>query len=213
MLCGLTAFEAQLPGLEHGKPDFVDFTAGLMLRKLIGAEPAHATHVLPDADGKFRHASGPGSAFARPCASTFGRRRRRRNSIARTDCCSLGDLTCWRPFKANLIEDINLALGFFDRFAGAEPNWLMPTMFRAPGTNQSSDTNILRRCDAETHHRLTLGSQSPNRKPVQIPLEFCVLPPRSRAKLALADLWLRPVRQNAKSAVRQLMPSAGQMRD
>ena len=62
---------------------------------------------------------------------------------------SMDDLTCWWSFKENMSEDINLAIGFFDRFAGIEPNWLMPTLFRAWATNRSSDTCSQRGFDAK----------------------------------------------------------------
>ena len=62
---------------------------------------------------------------------------------------SMDDLHSWWSFKENVSEDINLAIGFFDHFAGVEPSWLIPSVFHERGTNQFSETYLQSRSKAK----------------------------------------------------------------
>ena len=60
----------------------------------------------------------------------------------------MDEVRTWWSFKENVMaEDPNLAIGFFDLFAGVEPTWHMPSIFSArhgthPAANLfEADTN------------------------------------------------------------------------
>jgi hypothetical protein len=44
---------------------------------------------------------------------------------------SFWDRRAWWSFRENVREDPSLAIGFFDLFAGIEPNWTSPSSFVA----------------------------------------------------------------------------------
>ena len=53
---------------------------------------------------------------------------------------NMEDLRTWWSFKENVeTEDPNLAIGFFDLFAGVEPNWTMPASYFARKSSRGND--------------------------------------------------------------------------
>ena len=53
---------------------------------------------------------------------------------------NMEDVRTWWSFKENVeIEDPNLAIGFFDLFAGVEPNWTLPAFFSARKSPRRKD--------------------------------------------------------------------------
>lgn len=129
----LREFEAQKPGRADDRRAFVGFAAGLMLRALIrnaplrvlskpeGVDPANPAYFWPE-----------GYAYVAYCLNV-------RAAVLEQDfhedsriAPELSELRSWWSFKENVAEDPSLALAFLDLFAGEEPNWTMPEVFRAP---------------------------------------------------------------------------------
>ena len=149
-LSWLTAFEAQLPTQEQEKPDYVNFAAGLMLRELIKAEPAKATNMPPDVDeSNPAHFWPEGYLYVALCLNIRAAVLEQDFDFENDLLPSMDDLHSWWSFKENISEDINLAIGFFDHFAGVEPSWLIPSVFHERGTNQFSETYLQSRSKAK----------------------------------------------------------------
>ena len=43
---------------------------------------------------------------------------------------ALDSIQTWRSFRENIAEDRSAAIAFLDLFAGEEPNWVFPQIFR-----------------------------------------------------------------------------------
>ncbi|SMX37903.1 hypothetical protein [Maliponia aquimaris] len=127
----LKAFEAQKPTCEDDKPAYVGFAAGLMLRTLIRHKPAVCTERPAGADESNPAYFWPeGYLYVAFCLNVRG-------LVLQTDFHSeqhpsdaLNETRTWWSFRENVHEDPSLAIAFLDLFAGDEPEWSVPELFR-----------------------------------------------------------------------------------
>ena len=131
----LKDFEAQKPADSRSNAAYVGFAAGLMLRALIRHTPA-SVHARP----KSVHENDPahfwpeGYLYVAFCLSVRGQVLRSDYGERQHQSGKLSDLRTWWSFKENTSEDPSLAIGFLDLFAGCEPVWDFPQIFRARPT-------------------------------------------------------------------------------
>ena len=115
----VTSFEGQKPESDTNNETYVGFAAGLMLRALVDVDPA-------------RHITRPDNAdVSKPAyfwpegylyVSFYDK--------AQISGDSLESIKTWRSFRENIAEDRSTAIAFLDLFAGEEPNWTFPQIFR-----------------------------------------------------------------------------------
>lgn len=137
----LECFEAQKPIEIDDKTDFVDFASGLMLRELIKSKPV-TVEALPDGADRSNPAYfwPEGYLYVVLCLNIRAAVIAQEFDIEKHDYPQLDDLGTWWSFKENVeIEDPNLAIGFFDLFAGVEPNWTMPASYFARKSSRGND--------------------------------------------------------------------------
>lgn len=127
----LKAFEEQKPESPEDREDFVDFASGLMLRELVTSKPVSVIDMPKDADQTNPAFYWPeGFLYLVLCLNIRSAIHEQEfdKEIHVSPC--IEDLQTWWSFKENVeVEDSNLAIGFFDLFAGVEPNWYSPTFF------------------------------------------------------------------------------------
>jgi hypothetical protein len=114
--------------------DYMVFTAGSLLTHLIKVEPVgvqsvvvEATGAAPPDDMREIIAFWPeGFIYTSYCISVLQvvLEQETRQSLPMSEIAR--DLRSWWSFRENVREDRWSAIGFFDLFVGAEPNWLSP---------------------------------------------------------------------------------------
>lgn len=127
----LKAFKAQKPAQDSDKPAYVGFAAGLMLQTLIKHKPVSLAKRPEGADqSKPAYFWPEGYLYVAFCLDMRG-------LVLETDFHSeqhpsdaLNETRIWWSFRENVQEDPSLAIAFFDLFAGGEPEWTMPGLFR-----------------------------------------------------------------------------------
>lgn len=128
----LKAFRAQKPADSADNPSYVGFAAGLMLKTLIAKRPVTVEALPEGADASNPAYFWPeGYLYVAFCLNVRG-------LVISTDYHGeqhpgdeLGDLRAWWSFKENVERDSGLAIAFLDLFAGEEPEWTMPELFRS----------------------------------------------------------------------------------
>lgn len=128
----LRAFDAQKPKNRDSRRDYVGFAAGLMLRSLLKHEPVQVVSLPQDPDPKDPAYFWPeGYLYVAYCLSV-------RAAVLEQDfdehlhlTPSLSDLATWRSFRENVREAPGLGIAFLDLFAGSDPEWEMPELFRS----------------------------------------------------------------------------------
>lgn len=137
----LSEFEAQKPADSRRNTAYVGFAAGLMLRALIRHNPSSACSRpkgVPENDPA--HFWPEGYLYVAFCLSVRGRVLRSDYGEQQFQSGKLDDLRTWWSFRENTSEDPSLAIGFLDLFAGCEPSWDFPQIFRArPASRPGSD--------------------------------------------------------------------------
>lgn len=125
------AFEAQKPKHAEDRLAYVGFAAGLMLRSLIRHKPAALIKRPDNADESNPAYFWPeGYLYVVFCLNVRG-------LVLESDFHSeqhpsdvLNETRTWWSFRENVAEDPSLAIAFLDLFAGDEPEWTMPELFR-----------------------------------------------------------------------------------
>ena len=125
------AFEAQKPRHAEDRLAYVGFAAGLMLRSLIRHKPAVLIKRPDTADESNPAYFWPeGYLYVAFCLNVRG-------LVLESDFHSeqhpsdvLNETRTWWSFRENVAEDPSLAIAFLDLFAGDEPEWTMPELFR-----------------------------------------------------------------------------------
>ena len=128
----LAEFQAQKPGADEEKPAYVGFAAGLMLRALIEGAPARVTERGPGGPDDPARFWPEGHLYVAFCLDVRGRVIASDFHGAQRVASALGDIRTWWSFRENVAEDPSRAIGFLDLFAGEEPDWTAPQLFR-PG--------------------------------------------------------------------------------
>lgn len=128
----LKEFEAQKPSREEDKLSYVGFAAGLMLRTLLRKKPVTLLDKPGDADESNPAYFWPeGYLYVAFCLNVRGLVLEHDFHAGQTPSGSLHELRTWWSFRENVAEDPSLAIAFLDLFAGDEPEWSMPELFRS----------------------------------------------------------------------------------
>lgn len=122
------AFEAQKYKAQEHRLEYVTFAAGLMLRELVRHAPVTAKGNAADGDEPATFWP-EGYLYVSFCLSVRDAVIEQDFSLTADTAPKLGDLRAWWSFRENVTEDVNLAVGFFEEFAGETPNWTMPGQF------------------------------------------------------------------------------------
>lgn len=122
------SFEAQKYKAREHRLEYVTFAAGLMLRELVRHAPVTADAEEGDRDQPATFWP-EGYLYVSFCLAVRDAVIEQDFSLTADTAPKLGDLRAWWSFRENVKEDVNLAIGFFEEFAGEEPNWTMPGQF------------------------------------------------------------------------------------
>lgn len=127
----LKDFEAQKPTNPADKLAYVGFAAGLMLRSLVQLKPVRIATIPANTDRSNPAFYWPeGYLYVAFCLNV-------RSLVLKSDFQDeqhqsdlLHETSAWWSFKENIEEDPSLAIAFLDLFAGDDPDWTMPQVFR-----------------------------------------------------------------------------------
>lgn len=127
----IKAFEAQKPVREEDKQAYVGFAAGLMLRTLIQTKPLTLVEKPANADESNPAFFWPeGYLYVAFCLNVRGLVLESDFHSIQLTSPSLNETRTWWSFRENVAEDPSLAIAFLDLFAGDQPEWSMPELFR-----------------------------------------------------------------------------------
>jgi hypothetical protein len=127
----IKAFEAQKPSRQEDKAAYVGFAAGLMLKALIRGKPVRVVSKSNEADDTNpAHFWPEGYLYVAFCLNVRGLVLENDYASAQEISTVLNELRTWWSFRENVTEDASLAIAFLDLFAGDEPEWSMPGLFR-----------------------------------------------------------------------------------
>lgn len=127
----LRAFQDQKPTQDADKPAYVGFAAGLMLRTLIQRKPVKLVSTPPGADPSNPAFFWPeGYLYVAFCLNVRGLVLESDFDGEQHPSDILHETRTWWSFRENVAEDPSLAIAFLDLFAGDEPEWSMPELFR-----------------------------------------------------------------------------------
>lgn len=127
----LKAFDAQKPVREDDKPAYVGFAAGLMLRTLLKHKPAKLVARPEGADESNPAYFWPeGYLYVAFCLNVRGLVLETDYHFEQHSSEALNETRTWWSFRENVNADPSLAIAFLDLFAGDEPEWSMPQLFR-----------------------------------------------------------------------------------
>lgn len=142
----LRAFEAQKPAEAGDRVPYVGFAAGLMLRTLIRRGPVGVVTRPPGCDETNPAYFWPeGYLYVAFCLNVRGLVLEHDFHEKQQVVPQLSESRTWWSFKENVERDPSLAIAFLDLFAGDEPHWSMPEIFR-PGATK--------RIAAKFYHRI-----------------------------------------------------------
>ena len=108
------------------------FAAGVMLRALVDADPASIVARPDDADVSKPAYFWP-EGYLYVCFCLMLRALVLEEEFARAQQTSheFESIKTWWSFRENVTEDSSTAIAFLDLFAGDEPNWIFPQIFRS----------------------------------------------------------------------------------
>ena len=128
----LRAFEAQKPSRIEEKAAYVGFAAGLMLRTLVEKAPVTVAARPEAADESNPAFLWPeGYLYVAFCLNVRGLVLEHDFQGEQHLSDALDDARTWWSFRENVERDPGLAIAFLDLFAGEDPNWDMPGLFRS----------------------------------------------------------------------------------
>jgi hypothetical protein len=114
----------------QNEPDYFQFAFGLLLRDLLQEK---ALRVKKDASTQLRPSPGniadwwpTGYVLTYFCVGALRQTLREECAIELQDAAALSEPTVWQSFRENIVEEPGLAIAFFDKFMGLEPNWREP---------------------------------------------------------------------------------------
>lgn len=133
----LADFQAQKPVNIGDKRAYVGFAAGLMLRALIVGMPARLGVRGPGDAADPAQFWPEGHLYVAFCLDVRGLVISADFDGMQRVAPSVRDLRTWWSFRENVEEDPSRAIGFLDLFAGEEPDWFAPQLFRPPHARPS----------------------------------------------------------------------------
>tara|TARA_Y100000815_G_scaffold34678_1_gene28833 strand:+ start:24454 stop:25050 length:597 start_codon:yes stop_codon:yes gene_type:complete len=127
----LNDFKAQKPAVEADKPAYVGFAAGLMLRSLTKKKPVKLLARPSRADETNPAYFWPeGYLYVVFCLNVRGLVLEKDFHYEQHTNAAFNEARTWWSFRENVDEDPSLAIAFLDLFAGDQPEWTLPQMFR-----------------------------------------------------------------------------------
>ena len=127
----LRAFEQQKPHAPNDKLAYVGFASGLMLRELIAHNPVTLRTCPAGADQSNPAYFWPeGYLYVVFCLNVRGLVLDHDFHHGQQVSPLMDETRTWWSFRENVAEDPQLAIAFLDLFAGEEPEWTMPQIFR-----------------------------------------------------------------------------------
>lgn len=127
----LRRFEAQKPGQKSERRAYVGFSAGLMLQQLIANGPVSVLDVPAEADRDDPAYFWPeGYVYVAYCLNIRRAVMEQEFDENTAIAPQVSELRTWWSFRENAAEDSSSAIAFLDLFAGEEPDWEMPGIFR-----------------------------------------------------------------------------------
>ncbi|APR36760.1 hypothetical protein [Paraburkholderia sp. SOS3] len=142
------AFFAWIDALAHNADyrqrnprDFFQFAYGVLLRDLLHEKAVRVVenplgHVVDQASGDMRSAPAssddiahwwpPGYMLTYFCIGMLKRTLREECGLPIEPSDALAQPAVWQSFRENLVEEPALAIAYFDKFMGIEPNWREP---------------------------------------------------------------------------------------
>lgn len=127
----LQDFQTQKPAELAEKASYVGFAAGLMLRTLVRRAPVVAVSKPDDADDTHPAYFWPeGYLYVAFCLNVRGLVLEQDFHDPQHPGHELADPRVWWSFRENVTRDPSMAIAFLDLFAGDEPDWAMPDLFR-----------------------------------------------------------------------------------
>lgn len=128
----MTAFEAQKPKNPDEKMPYVGFASGLMLRSLLTVEPVQVVDLPKGADLDQPAYFWPeGHLYVSYCLNIRGCVLEEDFHEPQSTVQEFSDVRTWWSFRENVRENPSSAIAFLDLFSGQEPEWSMPSVFRA----------------------------------------------------------------------------------
>lgn len=131
-------FTRQRAAAALDRRDYIVFTAGMLLIRLLEAEPVAVTRraaatAPPAEEVQEIIAFWPeGFLYTEYCLNVLQAVLQQEfagEMATRLEVASLADdLRVWWSFRENVAEELASAIGFFDLFVGSEPNWQFPTV-------------------------------------------------------------------------------------
>ncbi|MEM9320285.1 MAG: hypothetical protein AAGA70_14975 [Pseudomonadota bacterium] len=128
----LQAFDAQKPARDEDKEAYVGFAAGLMLKALVENRPVKLAHLAERADETNPAYFWPeGYLYVAFCLNVRGLVLEADFQSTQELSAVLSEARTWWSFRENVSEDPSLAIAFLDLFAGDEPEWTAPGLFKS----------------------------------------------------------------------------------
>jgi hypothetical protein len=123
-------------------PDYFQFAFGVLLRDLLRDKTVHvstepAQHLQPVAD-EIAGWWPAGHLLTWFCIGTLKHVMREECALVVQPADALSHREVWQSFRENIVEEPSLAIAYFDRFMGVEPNWREPgQVLNRPGAANS----------------------------------------------------------------------------
>ena len=128
----MTSFERQKPESDTRHEPFIGFAAGVMLRALVDAGPVRLVARPDQADvSKPPYFWPEGYLYVSFCLMLRALVLEEEFARAQQTSHEFESIKTWWSFRENVTEDSSTAIAFLDLFAGDEPNWMFPQIFRS----------------------------------------------------------------------------------
>jgi len=119
-------------------PDYFQFAFGVLLRDLLRKK---AVHVSADASVHLQPSAGniadwwpTGYMLTYFCIGALRHTMREECALEVQPADALSQPAAWQAFRENIVEEPSLAIAYFDKFMGLEPNWREPSqIINRPG--------------------------------------------------------------------------------
>lgn len=132
----LQSFEAQKPAERDNRHAYVGFAAGLMLKQLVTSQPLTVKELPEGADlEKPAYFWPEGYVYVVYCLNVRHAVLKQEFNEDVSPAPEFSEVRTWWSFRENVSDDPSLTIPFLDLFAGDDPNWTMPQIFRNRDTD------------------------------------------------------------------------------
>lgn len=132
----LQSFEAQKPANRRDRHAYVGFAAGLMLRQLMTSKPLMVKSAPSDANLEEPAYFWPeGYVYVVYCLNVRQAVLKQEFDEDVSPAPEFSEIRTWWSFRENASDDPSTTIPFLDLFAGDDPDWVMPQIFRNRDVN------------------------------------------------------------------------------